>query len=85
MKILKKALLASIFIGVFVFFILAVFFSSTLANHSDGRNFGLRPYTTQTGVKGEFDAEREHGYCSDSHPVRGASTCPANGMPGAGP
>ncbi len=85
MKMLKKAFLASIFIGVSVLFIFAVFFSSTLANPSDGRNFWLRPYTTQTGTKDTFDAEREHGYCSDSQPVRGPSTCPANGMPGVGP
>lgn len=81
MKMLKKAFLASIFIGVFVLFIFAVFFSSTLANSSDGS----KQMTTQTGVKGSSEAEREHGYCSDSHPVRGASTCPANGMPKAGP
>jgi hypothetical protein len=81
MKLQKKTYLPLILIGVFVLFIFAVFFLGTLAKPSDGNE----QTTTQAFVKGSFSSEREHGCCSNSQPVRGASTCPMNGMPSGGP
>ena len=48
--------------------------------------FFNRTYSTdnsviQTPMKRSFEEEREHGYCSDSHPTRGNAACPNNGIP----
>jgi hypothetical protein len=74
----KRVHLSLILIGIFALFMFAVFFSNTLSTTS----YRTEQTAVQTkGMKGSFDAEREHGYCSDSHPIRGAHTCPVNGMP----
>ena len=81
MKMVKRAYLSLILIGICVLFMFAVFFSSTLSTTS----YGTEKTAVQAAMKGSSDAEREHGYCSDSHPIRGASTCPVNGMPNGRP
>jgi len=55
---------------------------TTIITFFSNKTYSIDNRVMQTPMKKTFEEEREHGYCSDSHPTRGLAASPQNDVLG---